>query len=495
MTTAEMYRVLGLEEGAGPEAVRQAYFRLIRKYPQETHPEKFQRLREAYEALRDGPPEEDDDFVVETMSSAVIDLLRTAKENAERGDYEAACRAMEDALRLHPDNPALHLLMAKFQMYAGHTQVAARHAEIVTELQPDNRIAWMILANALDNRGWYKKARKAFDRAYELGTRDWEFLISRIENRVHNESLESVSADDIIEVIRATPVNPGTYEVLQSSYYQWAQRVSPDPESVSDLLSDYERFISSISAKMEPDTQHMAPLLAFESENRAVALNPQNRKRMQTTLKKLLNKHLITQESVIDFNGNMILELVLNDQRLTQDAWLGMCLYDVANEKPELMSYHVADCQLALLENMNQTMQEADIIRSAYPELPEHYPEFFTALQNGGAEALIVQLRSRVKRLSRKYGDGMTGRQLAEASAKRIRNQLMDYPDSDEPDDWEDWDDEAYAPDHDYWMPDGMPEPEETFVRDRPTVGRNDPCPCGSGKKFKKCCMGKGIYD
>ena len=22
----------------------------------------------------------------------------------------------------------------------------------------------------------------------------------------------------------------------------------------------------------------------------------------------------------------------------------------------------------------------------------------------------------------------------------------------------------------------------------RPKVGRNDPCPCGSGKKFKKCC-------
>jgi preprotein translocase subunit SecA len=23
---------------------------------------------------------------------------------------------------------------------------------------------------------------------------------------------------------------------------------------------------------------------------------------------------------------------------------------------------------------------------------------------------------------------------------------------------------------------------------DQPKVGRNDPCPCGSGKKFKKCC-------
>ncbi|MBO5364906.1 MAG: SEC-C domain-containing protein, partial [Clostridia bacterium] len=21
------------------------------------------------------------------------------------------------------------------------------------------------------------------------------------------------------------------------------------------------------------------------------------------------------------------------------------------------------------------------------------------------------------------------------------------------------------------------------------TIGRNDPCPCGSGKKYKHCCM------
>jgi SEC-C motif-containing protein len=27
-----------------------------------------------------------------------------------------------------------------------------------------------------------------------------------------------------------------------------------------------------------------------------------------------------------------------------------------------------------------------------------------------------------------------------------------------------------------------------TFVREAPKVGRNEPCPCGSGKKHKKCC-------
>lgn len=35
----------------------------------------------------------------------------------------------------------------------------------------------------------------------------------------------------------------------------------------------------------------------------------------------------------------------------------------------------------------------------------------------------------------------------------------------------------------------------EPFVRVNRKIGRNELCPCGSGKKFKKCCIGKGIYD
>jgi hypothetical protein len=33
-----------------------------------------------------------------------------------------------------------------------------------------------------------------------------------------------------------------------------------------------------------------------------------------------------------------------------------------------------------------------------------------------------------------------------------------------------------------------FPTKVETFRREAPKVGRNDPCPCGSGKKYKKCC-------
>jgi preprotein translocase subunit SecA len=47
-------------------------------------------------------------------------------------------------------------------------------------------------------------------------------------------------------------------------------------------------------------------------------------------------------------------------------------------------------------------------------------------------------------------------------------------------------------------LPPGLPQepPEETvepeipvtFHREAPKVGRNAPCPCGSGKKYKNCC-------
>ncbi len=30
---------------------------------------------------------------------------------------------------------------------------------------------------------------------------------------------------------------------------------------------------------------------------------------------------------------------------------------------------------------------------------------------------------------------------------------------------------------------------QKTVVRAGPKIGRNDPCSCGSGKKYKKCCL------
>lgn len=33
-----------------------------------------------------------------------------------------------------------------------------------------------------------------------------------------------------------------------------------------------------------------------------------------------------------------------------------------------------------------------------------------------------------------------------------------------------------------------LPPPVEPIKGENKEIGRNDPCPCGSGKKYKKCC-------
>ena len=46
------------------------------------------------------------------------------------------------------------------------------------------------------------------------------------------------------------------------------------------------------------------------------------------------------------------------------------------------------------------------------------------------------------------------------------------------------WEKEAAEDEDAYAEPGAL-----TYVRETPKIGRNDPCPCGSGKKYKKCCL------
>ena len=41
----------------------------------------------------------------------------------------------------------------------------------------------------------------------------------------------------------------------------------------------------------------------------------------------------------------------------------------------------------------------------------------------------------------------------------------------------------------DWFFEDGGMVSQKPVVRSSPRTGRNNPCPCGSGKKYKKCCL------
>ena len=53
--------------------------------------------------------------------------------------------------------------------------------------------------------------------------------------------------------------------------------------------------------------------------------------------------------------------------------------------------------------------------------------------------------------------------------------------------DFDPWDDDPSESDP--WLAEPSSLGALTYRRTSPKIGRNDPCPCGSGKKYKKCCI------
>lgn len=53
MTNADPRKVLEVEAGAGDEEIRAAYLRKVKEYPPDRSPREFERVRDAYEMLRD----------------------------------------------------------------------------------------------------------------------------------------------------------------------------------------------------------------------------------------------------------------------------------------------------------------------------------------------------------------------------------------------------------------------------------------------------------
>lgn len=52
LTSSDPYAVLGLSRRASKREIKQAYFKLVRQYPPETHGDFFKRIRAAYEKLQ-----------------------------------------------------------------------------------------------------------------------------------------------------------------------------------------------------------------------------------------------------------------------------------------------------------------------------------------------------------------------------------------------------------------------------------------------------------
>ncbi len=82
------YLVLGVDRRATAEDVRQAYFRLVRRYAPEAHPEEFKAVRAAYEALRS--PLRRAELSLLAFDESVVEIDLDVVASAENVDLDLA---------------------------------------------------------------------------------------------------------------------------------------------------------------------------------------------------------------------------------------------------------------------------------------------------------------------------------------------------------------------------------------------------------------------
>src|SRR5207245_11084551 len=97
----DYYQILGIAKGADERDVKRAYFKLVRRYSPESHPEEFKRLRQAYEVLANSVSRKDYDGLTQ-WGDEIGARMKAGSSAMERADYRSAQAEFKHVLALQP---------------------------------------------------------------------------------------------------------------------------------------------------------------------------------------------------------------------------------------------------------------------------------------------------------------------------------------------------------------------------------------------------------
>lgn len=103
-----------------------------------------------------------------TATRSSESYVSEAEDLFKQGKLLPAIDTYKQAVASDPSNPAIHIALARVQVYAGQYDDAVVSAEDALLLNPDNSMAYAVHAWALDFKGDYLKAESSIKRALEL---------------------------------------------------------------------------------------------------------------------------------------------------------------------------------------------------------------------------------------------------------------------------------------------------------------------------------------
>ena len=465
-----LYEALELSPGAGPEEVRKAYFRLVRLHSPQKDPEGFQKIRKAYETLKDGPPQEQDKtkppFPMPDHPFAQRFLMEGMRCLADE-DPQEAVKFFEDAEEILPEDPLVLFQLSRAHLEAGNPGRAAKSAGRLYALCPDKKEAATLYSDALFRRGWHKKALPIYRKAYQLGERQNAFLINYA-----NCARENGSYDEFARVIRIPLQNEKWMrehpEDAVDAFCTLADWGLFSEEDVLSFLAGYGDFLRKNHRRMESAYGALSPLGVLNEADLPKTVMTSRCCREAAAIAGEAYTYGENWRKICEMiRASCLCDALSREERAHCEEWDSLALQCVTPKKSDERVYRFVtlDTRLCILKNRNQILRELPWIQAEYPYVCEFHRDFLEELRTGDPDALFKKLKWQFDRISPDYSGSRYLERYPELPAEPERTVTLGG--------------DGAAP----------------FVRGAQKVSRNDPCPCGSGKKFKKCCMGKGIYD
>jgi curved DNA-binding protein CbpA len=441
------YEVLGLKKTAGDAEIKRAYFTLVRKYQPDRFPEEFKEIRAAYEILKDEKKRAEYDAIGD-LPPVAAPLFHEAQRFDRFGRHGQAAELYQLILKSYPE---LDTVREQYALSLEADDKPGKAAEVWEELcrrRPGNLRYGRQLGHCYLDRGWNKKALAEARRVLALDTASidsWSLLVSCISAGLKSnpdaimEELSTISRE-ALEAVKT--VKTDEWKKIFFHSYAFITAGIKNINAARIHLREILRLVREGGRQGRNEGQHaMKDLLFFIPAPSLAGVYPELRE-----IADLIPDGQIIRRELDAVRLSFEIEGLVEKKfpEIFRDLFRILASDYEDDENEAEFELEVAAIEYVLLDEKSRYDPQIRRLKEEYPELYKLHHSFFNeALRTRDPDKMLYLRSKKLNKMKRQAG--------------------------------------IYDED-----PDSAP--EQPLRRVQPKVGRNDPCPCGSGKKYKRCC-------
>lgn len=468
--TKNYYQILETEPKSSELEIKKAYFSMIRRYPPERFPDEFIEIRGAYETLSNEKTRMEYDSII-SLPPLISEAFTYARDALAEDDVETALRLLEEVASRVPSASFVQSLLSEAYLKNGNPGRAIKILKKLVRAHPRNAAFIGHLAHAYLSRGWHKKAIKAFWRAISLDEDNLSLWLG-MSGAFADAGDVKEARDVLLEALRRGKNkdwdNIGLYfnlihtDIILDNIEDMEEHL----EELTRLAISQEDTRESVGWALAKLTQMMVHR-GFTEVARSVVRQAANLLPDDSNIQSLKNdldrsEELKEQLEELEEDDNVI-------QGIKALFWAELMPKAIfANSmQHEAMQFFA---EFVIMEKHYLYINSIIYLKEHYPALYHTKAEFFETVKSRKArKKRLQQCRNKLPM----YKNILE--RLPSFECPDEDSYFVEDSDFDEDSDFSDWEDREETP-------------QQPYVRETPKIGRNEPCPCGSGKKYKKCC-------